>query len=90
MTGANMVLVTVDVSVDDASVLPDAHPDEGEYIEKELVPLGKLAQVLQGEYVNSVSTSCYRLERLSLAGPTVWLALMDRVREAGPRHRCAR
>lgn len=43
-----MVLVTVDVSVDDASVIPDAHPDEGEYIEKELVPLNKLGETLQG------------------------------------------
>lgn len=49
MTGANMVLVTVDVSVDDASVLPDAHPEEGEHIEKELVPLAKLPETLQGE-----------------------------------------
>lgn len=50
MTGANMVLVTVDVNVDDASVIPDAHPDEGEYVEKELVPLNKLGETLQGEY----------------------------------------
>lgn len=49
MTGANMVLVTVDVDVDDASVLPDAHPDEGEHIEKELVALRDLRSTLDGE-----------------------------------------
>lgn len=83
-----MVLVTVDVSVDDDSVLPDAHPDEGEYIEKELVPLAKLGETLQGEWPASLLKSSW--SPWTAVAARCWRALTNSLREAGLRHRCAR
>ena len=48
MSGANMKLCTIDIALSDDAPEPLAHPDEGEYIEKHLVPLTSLAANLNG------------------------------------------
>jgi len=48
MSGANMKLCTIDIALSDDAPEPLAHPDEGEYIEKHLVPLTSLSANLNG------------------------------------------
>ena len=50
MSGANMKLCTIDIALSDDAPEPLAHPDEGEYIEKHLVPLTSLAAHLNGTF----------------------------------------
>lgn len=49
MTGANMVLCLVKIELKDDEPDPVAKPDEGEFIEKHLVPVKGLWKSLQGE-----------------------------------------
>ncbi|WFD35720.1 ADP-ribose diphosphatase [Malassezia cuniculi] len=46
LTGANMKLCTVEISLADDAPEPVAEPDEGEYIERHLVPLATLSESL--------------------------------------------
>lgn len=48
LTGANMKLCVIDISLDRDAPEPLAEPDEGEYIEKHLVPLRHLSENLRG------------------------------------------
>lgn len=48
MSGANMKLCIVKIELEDDSPEPVAKPDEGEFIEKYLVPLKGLSNSLQG------------------------------------------
>lgn len=50
MSGANMKLCTIDIALSDDAPEPLAHPDEGEYIEKHLVPLKSLAANLDSTF----------------------------------------
>lgn len=48
MSGANMKLCIVDISLSDDAEEPIAHPDPGEYVDKHLVPLRTLPEQLRG------------------------------------------
>ena len=48
LSGANMKLCVIDISLDRDAPEPLAEPDEGEYIEKHLVPLRHLSENLRG------------------------------------------
>lgn len=48
LTGANMKLCVVDISLENNAPEPLAEPDEGEFIEKHLVPLHHLSENLRG------------------------------------------
>lgn len=50
LTGANMQLCVVRVSVGPDAPPPVAHPEEGEFIESHLVPLDQFYQRLKGMY----------------------------------------
>lgn len=51
LTGANMKLCTVELSLADDAPEPVAEPDAGEFIERHLVPLTTLSQSLTGAFV---------------------------------------
>ena len=48
LTGANMKLCTVEVALSDDAPEPVAQPDDGEFLERHLVPLETLAESLIG------------------------------------------
>lgn len=48
LTGANMKLCVIDITLESNAPEPLAKPDEGEYIDKHLVPLRALSQHLHG------------------------------------------
>lgn len=50
LTGANMKLCVIHIELSDDAAEPIARPDEGEYIDKHLVPLASLVSQLQGTY----------------------------------------
>ena len=50
LTGANMKMVVVNIQLKDDSPEPVAKPEEGEFIEKYLVPVKGLYQSLKGEF----------------------------------------
>lgn len=50
LTGANMKMVVVNIQLNDDSQDPVAKPEEGEFIEKYLVPVKGLYQSLKGEF----------------------------------------
>ena len=50
LTGANMKLCVIHIELSDDAAEPIARPDEGEYIDKHLVPLASLVSQLQGMY----------------------------------------
>ena len=53
MTGANMRLCIVKIEVADDAPEPVAQPEEGEFIEKHLVPLKGLYLSLQGKHLSA-------------------------------------
>ena len=52
LTGANMKLCTIEMTLADDAPEPVAQPDEGEFIDRHLVPLATLAESLAGAYVH--------------------------------------
>lgn len=56
MTNANMKLVVVSVLMDDKLETPASRLDEGEHIEKRVIPLDKLNAALNGTYTSHLVT----------------------------------
>ncbi|KAK3719894.1 hypothetical protein LTR37_004017 [Vermiconidia calcicola] len=50
LTNANMQMVTVEVNLKEGEEPPEQHLDEGEYIERVVVPLSQLYDKLQGKH----------------------------------------
>jgi hypothetical protein len=70
MSGANMKLCVVHIDLADDAAEPVAKPEEGEFIEKHLVPLKALSESLSGEpsverYLMHASDKSFSLCRLS-------------------------
>lgn len=67
MSGANMKLCLVRIDLADDAPEPVAKPEEGEFIEKHLVPLKGLVKTLSGENGSAVlHTSTHALWSFSL------------------------
>jgi ADP-ribose pyrophosphatase len=58
LSGANMKLCVVRISLADDAAEPVAKPEEGEFIEKHLVPLKQLYRTLKGASLRAAPQTC--------------------------------
>merc|ERR1712113_564341 len=56
LTTANMQMVTMEVNLKEGDEEPEQHLDEGEFIERRIVPLTELYSTLQGKSI--INTCC--------------------------------